>query len=161
MCNCAHLHLHLQIGLVGADGIDLPIHIKAGSSSRSKSKGSKAGSSSDQASDIAPEGVVHEAALHGSVSTSVVLLVNSWHQTYTFTQLSDKPCVSLLRDFSAPVRLQVEGETDKSLGFLAVHDGNPFARYVVAGARAEHKELQMSLLSALQMGEDADVPSNS
>jgi aminopeptidase N len=58
----------------------------------------------------------------------MVLLLDSWSKTFVFTRLPEKPAVSLLRDFSAPVRLHVEGETDRSLGFLALHDSNPFAR---------------------------------
>lgn len=124
-----------QIGLVGPDGRDLPLHLKptgaAGKHKGNGHKGSDSGSSSGKGSSkpaTSPEGIVHSTGLQGSVSTSLVLLVDGWSQSFTFTRLPDKPCVSLLRDFSAPVRLDVEGETDKTLGFLATHDSNPFAR---------------------------------
>jgi aminopeptidase N len=118
--------LLLQIGLVGPDGRDLPLHLKPCNSSSTKHKGSsKVGNSKPRTS---PQGVITDTGLQGTESTSLVLLVDSWSQSFTFTRLPEKPCVSLLRDFSAPVRLDVEGETDRSLGFLAVHDSNPFAR---------------------------------
>lgn len=118
--------LLLQIGLVGPDGCDMPLHLKPLNSSSTKHKSSsKVGDSKPRTS---PEGVITDTGLQGSESTSVVLLVDGWSQSFTFTRLPEKPCVSLLRDFSAPVRLDVEGETDRSLGFLAVHDSNPFAR---------------------------------
>lgn len=104
----------------------MPLHLKP--SSNSKQKGSNKSNASSSKQNTSPEGVVQNTGLQDSVSTSIVLLVDSWSQSFTFTRLPDKPCVSLLRDFSAPVRLDVEGETDKSLGFLATHDSNPFAR---------------------------------
>jgi hypothetical protein len=127
-----------QIGLVGPDGRDLPLHLKptGGGKHKGGHKGSSSGSSGKGGSSkpaTSHEGIVHTTGLQGSVSTSLVLLVDGWSQSYTFTRLPDKPCVSLLRDFSAPVRLDVEGETDKTLGFLATHDSNPFAR---CGTRA-------------------------
>lgn len=117
--------LPAQVGLVGPDGRDLPLHLKPSSSSKQKSSHK---SSSNSRHVTTPEGTVHNTGLQGSISTSLVLLVDSWSQSFTFTRLPDKPYVSLLRDFSAPVRLDVEGETDKSLGFLATHDSNAFAR---------------------------------
>jgi len=136
----------LQIGLVGPDGQDMPLHLKHSGSSKHKSnqkKGSSSSSSSSSSSGgnkaiTSPEGVVRNTGLQGSVSTSLVLLVDSWSQSFTFTRLPDKPCVSLLRDFSAPVRLEVEGETDKTLGFLAMHDSNPFARWVLCALHSLH-----------------------
>jgi aminopeptidase N len=118
--------LLLQIGLVGPDGRDMPLRLKPSNSSSTKHKGSS--KTSDGKPRTSRQGVITDTGLQGSESTSVVLLVDGWSQSFTFTRLPEKPCVSLLRDFSAPVRLDVEGETDRSLGFLAVHDSNPFAR---------------------------------
>ena len=108
----------------------MPLHLKPTISSSKQKGGRKSGggNSSSSKPSTSPEGVMHNTGLQDSVSTSLVLLVDSWSQSFTFTRLPDKPCVSVLRDFSAPVRLDVEGETDKSLGFLATHDSNPFAR---------------------------------
>jgi aminopeptidase N len=117
--------VYLQIGLVGPDGQDMPLHLKPAGSGKQKGRHK---SSSTTKPVTSPEGVILNTGLQGRVSTSVVLLVDSWSQSFTFTSLPNKPYLSLLRDFSAPVRLDVDGETDKSLGFLAMHDSNPFAR---------------------------------
>lgn len=141
----------LKIGLVGPDGQDMPLHLKQSGSSKHKSNQKKGSSSSSGGSNKAmtsPEGVVRNTGLQGSVSTSLVLLVDSWSQSFTFTRLPDKPCVSLLRDFSAPVRLDVEGETDKTLGFLAMHDTNPFARWVLCALHSLHMHIRRGLTVA-------------
>jgi aminopeptidase N len=121
----------VQIGLVGPDGQDLPLHLKATThnSKHKGGKGSNKGTNSTSSKPVtSPEGIILNTGLQGHTSSSLMLLVDSWSQSFTFTRLPDKPYVSLLRDFSAPVRLEVEGDTDKALGFLAVHDSNPFAR---------------------------------
>ena len=45
-----------------------------------------------------------------------------------------EPVPSVLRDFSAPVRLSVEGQTDEHLLFLFAHDSDPFNRWVTVCA---------------------------
>lgn len=40
-----------------------------------------------------------------------------------------KPVASLLRGFSAPVKMAVEGQTDEDLLFLLAHDSDPFNRW--------------------------------
>jgi hypothetical protein len=126
----------VQIGFVGPDGQDLPLHLSpATGCNNSSNKGNKKSSkgkpsintSSSSTSCYTPAEAI-TPGLCGSECRSMVLLLGSWSQSFVFTRLPEKPAVSLLRDFSAPVRLHVEGETDKSLGFLAVHDSNPFAR---------------------------------
>ncbi len=49
-------------------------------------------------------------------------------QTFTFTGLAARPHLSLLRNFSAPVRLDRQLD-ERELGFLLAHDSNPFARW--------------------------------
>jgi hypothetical protein len=126
----------VQVGLVGPDGKDLPLHLSpATTSSSSSKKGSRSKGkptastpfNSAASSSYTPTETVNPGVC-GSDCRSMVLLLDSWSRAYVFTRLPEKPGVSLLRDFSAPVRLHVEGETDRSLGFLAVHDSNPFAR---------------------------------
>ena len=47
-----------------------------------------------------------------------------------FTDISEKPVPSLLRGFSAPVRL-VSDITDEELLFLLAHDSDEFNRFVI------------------------------
>ncbi|GEK12956.1 aminopeptidase N [Aliivibrio fischeri] len=59
---------------------------------------------------------------------SNVLNVTEEEQTFIFEQVSEKPVVSLLREFSAPVKLNY-AYSDKELIFLMVHAQNDFARW--------------------------------
>lgn len=59
---------------------------------------------------------------------SNVLNVTEEEQTFIFEQVSEKPVVSLLREFSAPVKLNY-AYSDEELIFLMVHAQNDFARW--------------------------------
>ncbi|HXV23448.1 MAG TPA: aminopeptidase N [Alphaproteobacteria bacterium] len=56
-----------------------------------------------------------------------VLPVRSPEERFRFTGLSKRPAISLLRGFSAPVRLKPFSR--ERLTFLFAHDGDPFARW--------------------------------
>jgi len=60
--------------------------------------------------------------------TSEVLHLRGAEQSFTFTGIEQRPVPSLLRGFSAPVRLQDEA-SDDDLCLLAEHDPDPFARW--------------------------------
>jgi aminopeptidase N len=49
-------------------------------------------------------------------------------QTFTFKNIDRPPVVSLLRGFSAPVKLEIE-RSDAELAFLFAHDPDPFNRW--------------------------------
>jgi len=83
----------VKLGLLGADGQDLPITTDA-----------------DYNAD------------------TQVLTLTEAETTVTFTGLSEKPVPSLLRDFSAPVRLSFD-YADDQLAFLARNDANGFNRW--------------------------------
>ncbi|MDF3054780.1 MAG: pepN [Gammaproteobacteria bacterium] len=59
---------------------------------------------------------------------NVVLNVTEKSQTFKFVNVASKPIPSLLRDFSAPVKL-VHDYSDKTLIFLMAHDTNLFNRW--------------------------------
>ncbi len=54
---------------------------------------------------------------------------------WTFVGLEEEPVPSLLRDFSAPVRLEIELE-DEERALLLAHDPDPFARFEAAQSLA-------------------------
>lgn len=60
--------------------------------------------------------------------TSRVLSVTEAEQTFTFIDLDQRPLPSLLRGFSAPVRLGY-AYTNDELAFLLAHDSDPFNRW--------------------------------
>jgi aminopeptidase N len=51
-------------------------------------------------------------------------------QEFVFEGVSARPVLSVLRGFSAPVRLEVTGQTDEDLLFLFANDSDSFNRYV-------------------------------
>ncbi len=63
--------------------------------------------------------------------TSRVLHLKQKAETFTFTNLSEKPIASLLRGFSAPVKLKMERPIDE-LCFLMAHDQDEFNRWDAA-----------------------------
>ncbi|KAK9846623.1 hypothetical protein WJX81_007796 [Elliptochloris bilobata] len=107
----APVPIPIAVGLLGADGQELPLHLKG-----------------------------HE---NGAAPTTEVLLLEGAQQEFVFTEVSERPVPSLLRGFSAPVKLEVEGQDEEQLRFLLAHDSDPFCRWE-AGQR-----LLRSLLMAL------------
>ncbi|WP_269583052.1 aminopeptidase N [Roseibium sp. Sym1] len=57
-----------------------------------------------------------------------VLILDKSHQDVTFENIASKPVLSLLRGFSAPVRLNQHLEPE-DLAFLAAQDSDPFNRW--------------------------------
>ncbi|MFD1218217.1 aminopeptidase N [Microbulbifer celer] len=84
------LHIPVSIGLIGADGRDLP--------------------------------------LDDSGKTSTVLNLTEAEQTFTFSNIPHAPLPSLLRGFSAPVKLHY-GYSEDQLLFLMQHDSDAFNRW--------------------------------
>ncbi|MCS4503236.1 aminopeptidase N [Arhodomonas aquaeolei] len=92
----APLHIPLAIGLVGADGADLPVRL-AGET---------------------------DAPAPGTR----VLDVREPEQRFVVEGLTERPVPSLLRGFSAPVRLDYD-YTDEQLAFLFANDSDAFNRW--------------------------------
>jgi len=57
-----------------------------------------------------------------------VLELTETEQRFTFVNVPPEPVPSLLRGFSAPVRLELDLD-DQELAFLMAHDGDPFNRW--------------------------------
>ncbi len=77
-----------------------------------------------------------------------VLPVRSPEERFRFTGLSKRPVVSLLRGFSAPVRLRPSSR--ERLMFLFAHDSDPFARWEAGQQLATSLLLEMA--RSLQQG---------
>jgi len=87
--------------------------------------------------------------------TQVLTLTDTETQV-VFTGLGEKPIPSLLRDFSAPVRLQFD-YSDEQLAFLAKNDANGFNRWDAVQQLYLRAILGMS--EDERMGKNAQVPS--
>src|SRR5690606_33314061 len=80
---------------------------------------------SPQGEPIIPEG----AAQHpGAAPGTLLLELTGKRQSWTFHGVSQRPVLSLLRDFSAPV-VMVHDRPDTELALLAGRDPDPFARW--------------------------------
>lgn len=62
------------------------------------------------------------------LGTTTVLRLEADVNEFVFTNVDTEPVASLLRDFSAPVKMTVEGQTDDQLVFLFANDSDPFNR---------------------------------
>ncbi|MCR4511572.1 aminopeptidase N [Pseudomonas sp. 32.2.56] len=85
-----------------------------------------------------------------AVGTSRVLQVTEGEQAFTFVNLAEKPLPSLLRGFSAPIKLSFPYSRDQ-LMFLMQHDSDGFNRWE-AGQQLSVQVLQ-ELIGQHQRGE--------
>ncbi|HEY7945754.1 MAG: aminopeptidase N [Burkholderiales bacterium] len=95
------LHIPFAVGLVGSDGSDLPLRLDGGG-----------------------------AALMTSGSTAVLHLRQA-HESFRFVDVHERPVPSLLRGFSAPVKVDHD-YTEAELALLAAHDSDPVCRWDAA-----------------------------
>jgi aminopeptidase N len=82
-----------------------------------------------------------------------VLTLSEPHQSFRFFDVPAPPVPSLLRGFSAPVRLR--GITFDRLKFLALHDTDPFNRWEASQQVATH--ILLAMVAAYQRGETPSV----
>ncbi|WP_445990010.1 aminopeptidase N [Chromobacterium haemolyticum] len=115
-------HIPLALGLVGADGADLPLQL------------------------------VGEAEAQGGTR---VLDVKAAEQSFTFVGVPAEPVPSLLRGFSAPVKLDFDWRDDQ-LAFLMANDSDSFSRWEAGQTLAER--LFKQLLATLAAGGELKLP---
>lgn len=77
------------------------------------------------------EGEVIPLSINGQNLSSSILNVTKESETFVFDNVSQRPVVSLLREFSAPVKLDYP-YTDEQLAFLMQHATNEFSRWDAA-----------------------------
>jgi aminopeptidase N len=80
-----------------------------------------------------------------------VLDIREQRQQYVLGGLQERPVLSLLRNFSAPVKLHVD-YSPAELMFLMAHDSDGFARWDAA------QSLHLQVLGSLVGNPDADLP---
>ncbi|XP_071918367.1 puromycin-sensitive aminopeptidase-like [Coffea arabica] len=102
--------------------------------------------------DIALSSVYHDGKLEqlGSNSQPVyttILRVTKKEEEFIFNDVSERPIPSLLRGFSAPVRLHSD-LTDSDLFFLLAHDSDEFNRWEAGQILA--RKLMLSLVGDFQ-----------
>ncbi|MET3118040.1 aminopeptidase N [Undibacterium sp. GrIS 1.8] len=88
--------------------------------------------------------------------TTLVLELTQASQSFKFTGIAQEPTPSILRNFSAPVMLEID-YTDEQLGHLLAHDSDPFNRWE-AGQRLAIRRL-VKLTNAVQNAEVLELDS--
>ncbi len=83
------------------------------------------------------------AKVEGARVQGDVLMLEEQSQRVTFTGLHNRPVLSILRGFSAPVRLETHQDADELL-FLARQDRDPFNRWQALQTLATHDLLRLS-----------------
>ena len=89
--------------------------------------------------------------------TTRVLRVAAAEQSFRFIGLPSAPVPSLLRGFSAPVRVDFAYRSEE-LAFLFAHDSDPFNRWE-AGQRLATQVL-LAVIATLQAGDEPQVPAS-
>ena len=79
--------------------------------------------------------------------TSRLLLLEKKNQSFTFTNIPDEPVPSLLRDFSAPVKLHYPWSVN-DLTVLMAHDSDAFVRWEAAQILAQGEILRNQKIRA-------------
>ena len=80
---------------------------------------------------LGPDGKDMPFKLKGSsaeATTEIVLEFDTVEETYVFEDVPSNPVPSVLRTFSAPVKLEIAGQTDEDLVFLFANDSDEFNR---------------------------------
>ena len=113
------LHIPLVMGLLDAQGRNLPVGI-------GRLQGSEVDSAGVEAMRDATGGTAGKAM--GDAMGSVLLDIMDRTQTYVFDNMPERPTASLLRGFSAPVKL-VHDVSDEVLAFLMARDTDAFNRW--------------------------------
>lgn len=117
------LHIPVTLGLLGADGADLPLQLAG------------------------------ESPARAPAPTTRTLSLREPTQQFVFTGIDAAPVPSLLRDFSAPVRLDFPWQ-DEQLALRMAHDSDAFNRWEAG------QELASRLILAAAGGSGADWPAS-
>jgi aminopeptidase N len=80
---------------------------------------------------------------HVTAPTTRVLELREREQRFVFTGVDEPPIPSILRGFSAPVRLRIDRPREE-LAFLWAHDSDPFNRWDAGQALAQELLLELA-----------------
>lgn len=80
-----------------------------------------------------------QVSFNGQLANSAMLELKQASQTWHFSNVPERPVLSLLRNFSAPVTIHYQRD-DTELSLLASHDTDPFARWE-AGQELAYRQL--------------------
>ena len=107
---------------------------------------------------LGPDGAALPLRLEGEdapAGETRVLLLEEPEASFVFEDVPTPPVASLLRGFSAPVRLEMQ-RAPGELDFLLAHDPDPFSRWDAGQALAQ--ELLLALAGDARAGRELRVP---
>jgi aminopeptidase N len=104
---------------------------------------------------LSADGSVATICINGNEPcTETIVELKQKQQTFVFEELDEKPVVSLLRGFSAPINLKVQQSLDE-LAFLLSYDTDTFNRWE-AGQKMSGKII-FGLIEDLQQGREMQL----
>ena len=107
------LHLPVAVGLLRADGSSMALRLEGESKGEAEAAMTDLGGGSDRGA---------------SLRSTRVLELREVRQEFVFEGIDEEPVPSILRGFSAPVRLEMD-RPEQSLAFLMAHDDDPVNRW--------------------------------
>nr|XP_009589031.1 puromycin-sensitive aminopeptidase isoform X2 [Nicotiana tomentosiformis] len=117
------MFIPVAVGLLDSSGKDMPL------------------------SSVYHEGKLESFASSGQNVHTTVLRITKKEEEFVFNDISEKPTPSILRGFSAPIRLESD-LTDSDLLFLLAHDSDEFNRWEAGQVLA--RKLMLSLVADFQ-----------
>jgi aminopeptidase N len=98
-------------------------------------------------SSVHHDGKLESLEVNGQPAYTTVLRVTKKEEEFVFSDIVERPIPSLLRGYSAPIRLHSD-LTDTDLSFLLAHDSNEFNRWEAGQLLA--RKLMLTLVSDYQ-----------
>ncbi|XP_011624834.1 puromycin-sensitive aminopeptidase isoform X3 [Amborella trichopoda] len=117
------MFIPVAIGLLDSNGNDLPL------------------------TSVFHEGLLHSISSNGHPVSTTVLRVTKEEEEFVFHDIPHKPVPSILRNYSAPIRLDSD-LTDDDLFFLLDHDSDEFNRW--EAGQILGRKLMLSLVADYQ-----------
>ena len=88
---------------------------------------------------------------------SVVLKLDQMEQEFVFDNIKETPILSFLRDFSAPVKVDMK-RSDSDLTFLMAHDTDPFNKWDAADQLSSSVVLSLAKLNSVADIKSSQLP---
>ncbi|XP_020549046.1 puromycin-sensitive aminopeptidase isoform X1 [Sesamum indicum] len=117
------MFIPVALGLLGSNGKDMPL------------------------SSVYHDGKLESIAINGQPVHTTVLRVTKKEEEFVFTDIPERPVPSILRGYSAPVRMDSD-LTDADLYFLLANDSDEFNRWEAGQVLA--RKLMLSLVADFQ-----------
>nr|XP_017234912.1 PREDICTED: puromycin-sensitive aminopeptidase isoform X1 [Daucus carota subsp. sativus] len=117
------MFIPVAVGLLDSSGLDMPL------------------------SSVYHDGKLESIATNGQPVHTTILRVTKKEEEFIFCDITQKPVPSILRGYSAPIRLDSD-LTDSDLFFLLAHDSDEFNRWEAGQILA--RNLMLSLVDSFQ-----------